>query len=187
MNARRAEHAGIKVNRPSALTKHCLYLIDGSGYIFRAFYGLPPLTRKSDGMPVGAVAGFCSMLAGLRERAESDGVVSHMAVVFDAGRITFRNEIYPEYKANRDETPPELVPQFAPIKEAVPAFGLPALEMPGFEADDLIATLAKQAEAAGMQVVVVTSDKDMMQLIRDGVSLLDPIKNTPVGPDEVKA
>ncbi|WP_374631133.1 DNA polymerase I [Ferrovibrio sp.] len=164
---------------------HRLYLIDGSGYIFRAYHALPPLTRKSDGMPVGAVSGFCNMLASLRERAEADGRLSHMAVIFDAGRVTFRNEIYPAYKANRDETPEDLIPQFAPIKQATRAFALPAIEMEGFEADDLIATYARMARLRGMEVVVVSSDKDLMQLVREGVSLFDPMKNRPIGPAEV--
>jgi len=164
---------------------HRLYLIDGSGYIFRAYHALPPLTRKSDGMPVGAVSGFCNMLASLRERAEADGRLSHMAVIFDAGRVTFRNDIYPAYKANRDETPEDLIPQFAPIKQATRAFALPAIEMEGFEADDLIATYARMARLRGMEVVVVSSDKDLMQLVREGVSLFDPMKNRPIGPAEV--
>ncbi len=166
-------------------TPHRLYLIDGSGYIFRAYHALPPLTRKSDGMPVGAVSGFCNMLASLRERAEADGRLSHMAVIFDAGRVTFRNDIYPAYKANRDETPEDLIPQFAPIKQATRAFALPAIEMEGFEADDLIATYARLARLRGMDVVVVSSDKDLMQLVREGVSLFDPMKNRPIGPAEV--
>ncbi|MBP7064327.1 DNA polymerase I [Ferrovibrio sp.] len=164
---------------------HRLYLVDGSGYIFRAYHALPPLTRKSDGMPVGAVSGFCTMLATLRERAEADGALSHMAVIFDAGRYTFRNEIYPQYKANRSETPEDLIPQFAPIRDAVRAFSLACIEMDGFEADDLIATYARQAVEQGMEVVVVSSDKDLMQLVRPGVSLFDPMKNKAIGAAEV--
>ncbi len=164
---------------------HRLYLVDGSGYIFRAYHALPPLTRKSDGMPVGAVSGFCTMLATLRERAEADGALSHMAVIFDAGRYTFRNEIYPAYKANRSETPEDLIPQFAPIRDAVRAFSLACIEMDGFEADDLIATYARQAVEQGMEVVVVSSDKDLMQLVRPGVSLFDPMKNKAIGAAEV--
>jgi DNA polymerase-1 len=164
---------------------HRLYLVDGSGYIFRAYHALPPLTRKSDGMPVGAVSGFCNMLATLRERAEADGALSHMAVIFDAGRVTFRNDIYPEYKANRSETPEDLIPQFAPIRDAVRAFSLACIEMEGFEADDLIATYARQARDQGMEVVVVSSDKDLMQLVRPGVSLFDPMKNKAIGAAEV--
>ncbi len=166
-------------------TPHRLYLVDGSGYIFRAYHALPPLTRKSDGMPVGAVSGFCNMLATLRERAEADGALSHMAVIFDAGRYTFRNEIYPQYKANRAETPEDLIPQFAPIRDAVRAFSLACIEMDGFEADDLIATYARQAHEQGMEVVIVSSDKDLMQLVRPGVSLFDPMKNKAIGAAEV--
>jgi DNA polymerase-1 len=164
---------------------HRLYLVDGSGYIFRAYHALPPLTRKSDGMPIGAVSGFCNMLASLRERAEADGALSHMAVIFDAGRETFRNEIYPAYKANRSETPEDLIPQFAPIRDAVRAFSLACIEMEGFEADDLIATYARQAREQGMEVVVVSSDKDLMQLVRPGVALYDPMKNRSIGAPEV--
>ncbi len=164
---------------------HRLYLVDGSGYIFRAYHALPPLTRKSDGMPIGAVSGFCNMLASLRERAEADGALSHMAVIFDAGRETFRNEIYPAYKANRSETPEDLIPQFAPIRDAVRAFSLACIEMEGFEADDLIATYARQAREQGMEVVVVSSDKDLMQLVRPGVALYDPMKNRSIGVPEV--
>ncbi|WP_300302722.1 DNA polymerase I, partial [Ferrovibrio sp.] len=166
-------------------SKHRLYLVDGSGYIFRAYHALPPLTRKSDGMPVGAVSGFCNMLSSLRDKAEHDEAVSHMAVIFDAARANFRNEIYPEYKANRAETPEDLIPQFEPIRRATRAFGLAAIEKDGFEADDLIATYAKLARAADMEVVVVSSDKDLMQLVRDGVGMLDPMKDRAIGPDEV--
>ncbi|WP_374303428.1 DNA polymerase I [Ferrovibrio sp.] len=165
--------------------KHRLYLVDGSGYIFRAYHALPPLTRKSDGMPVGAVSGFCNMLSSLRDKAEHDEAVSHMAVIFDAARANFRNEIYPEYKANRAETPEDLIPQFEPIRRATRAFGLAAIEKDGFEADDLIATYAKLAREAGMEVCVVSSDKDLMQLVRDGVGMLDPMKDRSIGPNEV--
>jgi len=160
-----------------APARHRLYLVDGSGYIFRAYHALPPLTRKSDGAPVGAVSGFCNMLNKLLEDAAADGRVSHLAVIFDAARKTFRNDIYPEYKANRDEPPEDLVPQFAMIRDACIAFGFPSIEMEGFEADDLIATFARKAEADGADVVIVSSDKDLMQLVRDGVWMLDPLKN----------
>ena len=157
-----------------------LVLIDGSGYIFRAFFALPPMTRP-DGTPVNAVFGFASMLLKLmQERPDDD-----MIVVFDAGKHTFRNEIYGDYKANREEPPPELVPQFTLIRDAARAFGLPVVEVDGFEADDLIATYAKQARARGEPVVVVSSDKDLMQLVGDGVELWDPMKNKPIGPTEV--
>jgi DNA polymerase-1 len=160
---------------------HRLYLIDASGYIFRAYHALPPLTRKSDGTPVGAVSGFCAMLSRLLDSAlEKDGC-SHMAVVFDKGRTTFRNAIYPDYKANRDETPEDLKPQFALVRDATRAFGLVGIDSDGFEADDVIATLARQARAAGAEVVVVSSDKDLMQLVRDGVRLHDPMKDRAIG------
>lgn len=168
-----------------APVRHRLYLVDGSGYIFRAYHALPPLTRKSDGLPVGAVSGFCNMLSSLRDRAEHDQAVSHMAVIFDTSRHTFRSEIYPAYKANRAETPPDLIPQFQPIRQATRAFGLPALEKDGFEADDLIATYAKLAAAAGMDVVIVSSDKDLMQLVGERVSMLDPMKERSIGAAEV--
>src|SRR5690349_12994109 len=158
-----------------------LCLVDGSGYIFRAFHALPPLTR-SDGTPVGAVLGFTNML--LRLMAGHDG--DHLAVIFDAGRDTFRNEIYAEYKANRDEPPPELVPQFGLVREATKAFNVAAVEVPGFEADDLIACYAREAVESGCQVTIVSSDKDMMQLVRPGVDMLDPIKYKPIGDAEVK-
>jgi DNA polymerase-1 len=165
--------------------KHRLYLVDGSGYIFRAYHALPPLTRKSDGLPIGAVSGFCNMLSSLRDKAEHDQAVSHMAVIFDAGRETFRSEIYPAYKANRSETPEDLIPQFAPIREATRAFGLPSIEKDGFEADDIIATYARLAHAAGMEVCIVSSDKDLMQLVKDGVGMMDPMKDRNIGPAEV--
>ncbi|HEX6958502.1 MAG TPA: DNA polymerase I [Ferrovibrio sp.] len=169
----------------AAKSRHHLYLVDGSGYIFRAYHALPPLTRKSDGMPVGAVSGFCNMLHSLRDKAEHDEAVSHMAVIFDAARANFRNDIYPEYKANRAETPEDLIPQFKPIREATAAFGLAAIEKDGFEADDLIATYARLAREAGMEVCIVSSDKDLMQLVRDGVGMLDPIKDRLLGSAEV--
>ena len=154
-----------------------LYLIDASGFIFRAFYALPPLTR-ADGTPVGAVYGFCSTLIKLR-----DVILKHSpyatvlwASVFDVSRQTFRNDLFPAYKANRKETPPELAPQFALIREACPAFGCPVREVPGFEADDVIASYVIQAQARGIPVVVVSSDKDLMQLKAPGVELYDPMK-----------
>ncbi|MEQ9046568.1 MAG: DNA polymerase I [Sneathiellaceae bacterium] len=165
--------------------RHRLYLVDGSGYIFRAYHALPPLTRKSDGAPVGAVSGFCNMLNKLLEDAAADGRVSHLAVIFDAARATFRNDIYADYKANRDAPPEDLVPQFGMIRDACGAFSLPAIEMEGYEADDLIATFAKRAQEAGADVVIVSSDKDLMQLVRDGVWLLDPLKNREMREKEV--
>ncbi len=162
-----------------------LYLIDGSGYIFRAYHALPPLTRKRDGLPVGAVSGFCNMLYKLIEDTRSGETVTHIAVIFDSGRQTFRNEIYPAYKANRSETPEDLIPQFSFIRDAVRAFNVVAVEQPGYEADDLIATFARQARARQTQVTIVSSDKDLMQLVGDGVDMLDPMKNIHIGPDQV--
>jgi DNA polymerase-1 len=160
--------------------KNELFLIDGSGFIFRAFHALPPLTR-ADGTPVNAVLGFTNMLVKLI----TDMHVPNIAVIFDAKRKNFRNDIYPEYKANRSETPPELIPQFPLIREAVEAFSIPAIEMEGFEADDLIATYAKLAEAKGQPVAIVSSDKDLMQLIRPGVRMIDPMKYKDIGADEI--
>ena len=157
-----------------------LYLVDGSGYIFRAFYALPPMTRP-DGTPVNAVYGFCQMIQKLMDDAAGDAV----AVIFDSARENFRNEIYPDYKANRDETPEALIPQFSLIRDATRAFNLPSLELPGFEADDLIATYAAQAKGLGIDVVIMSSDKDLMQLVGDGVLMRDPMKNRDIGPAEV--
>ncbi len=159
--------------------KH-LILVDGSGYIFRAFHALPPMTRP-DGTQVNAVFGFTQMIA----RFLSDHRGSHIAVVFDASRLTFRNDIYPEYKAHRPEPPPELVPQFGLIREATDALGVAKIEQPGFEADDLIAAYARAFEAEGGRVTIVSSDKDLMQLIRPGVEMLDPIKQKPIREAEV--
>ena len=159
-----------------------LVLVDGSGFIFRAFHALPDMTR-ADGVHVNAVFGFCNMLARLLK--EHTG--THIAVVFDAGRHTFRNRLYGEYKAHRPEPPPELVPQFALIREATRAFGVPAIELQDWEADDLIAAYAKAAVEAGGEAVIVSSDKDLMQLLRPGVEMLDPMKNTAIGLAEVEA
>ena len=159
---------------------HKLTLIDGSGFIFRAFHALPPMTRP-DGTPVNAVYGYCTML----NKILGDSNIQHIAVIFDAGRKTFRNEIFPAYKAHRPPPPPELVPQFALIREATKAYGLPSVEAPGFEADDLIAAYAKAAVARGMEVRIVSSDKDLMQLIRAGVEMFDPLKAIPIGAEEV--
>ena len=156
------------------------YLIDGSGYIFRAYYALPPLTRKSDGLPVGAVSGFCSMLFKLLEDSKSNANLqkpTHFAVIFDAARKTFRNEIYSDYKANRSEAPDDLAPQFEYIRKSVIAFNLPSVDLPNYEADDLIATYAEQILAKGAKVTIVSSDKDLMQLYKKDVRLFDPMKN----------
>ena len=156
------------------------YLIDGSGYIFRAYYALPPLTRKSDGLPVGAVSGFCSMLFKLLEDSKSSENLqkpTHFAVIFDAAKKTFRNEIYSDYKANRSEAPDDLAPQFEYIRKSVVAFNLPSVDLPSYEADDLIATYAEQILAKGAKVTIVSSDKDLMQLYKKNVRLFDPMKN----------
>jgi DNA polymerase I len=165
-----------------------LFLVDGSAYIFRAYHALPPLTRKSDGLPVGAVAGFCNMLWKLLRDARdtSVGVVpTHFAVIFDYSSKTFRNEIYPEYKANRSEPPEDLRPQFSLIREATRAFNLPCLETEGYEADDLIATYARMAREAGGDVTIISSDKDLMQLIGPQVQMYDSMRDRQVGVDEV--
>ena len=156
------------------------YLIDGSGYIFRAYYALPPLTRKSDGLPTGAVSGFCSMLFKLLEDSKSDNNTqkpTHFAVIFDSARKNFRNEIYSDYKANRSEAPDDLVPQFEYIRKSVMAFNLPSVDLANYEADDLIATYADQILQKGAKVTIVSSDKDLMQLYRKDVRLYDPMKN----------
>ena len=158
-----------------------VYLVDGSAYIFRAFHGLPPMTRP-DGTPVNAVFGFSNMLTKLVQDTEAE----YMAVVFDTARKTFRSDIYPEYKAHRPPPPDDLIPQFALIREATDAFNLPRIEMEGFEADDIIATYAKQAIEKGHEVTIVSSDKDLMQLVGDNVRMMDPMKNRVVGPDEVR-
>ena len=157
-----------------------LILVDGSGYIFRAFYALPPMSRE-DGTPVNAVFGFTSMLLKLSEDMEGENIL----VVFDAARTTFRNEIYKEYKANRSEPPEELVPQFDLIKKATTAIGLKSLEVENYEADDIIATYVKIAKKENIETLVISSDKDLMQLIQDGVSLYDPMKNIKIGPEAV--
>ena len=167
-----------------------LFLVDGSGFIFRAFHALPPLTRKSDGLPVGAVSGFCNMLWKLLTSARdtSAGVTpTHFAVIFDYSSKTFRKELYPEYKANRSAPPEELVPQFGLIREATRAFNLPCIETEGFEADDIIATYARQAEAAGADVTIVSSDKDLMQLVTTNVHMYDSMKDKQIGiPDVIE-
>ena len=172
------------VKRPVDDTSH-VYLVDGSGYIFRAYHALPPLTR-SDGTPVGAVQGFCNMLWKLLEDLKGEDQPTHLAVIFDYSAKTFRNELYDQYKAHRPEPPEDLVPQFALIREATKAFDLPCIEMEGYEADDLIATYARQAAEAGARVSVASSDKDLMQLVTGQVTLLDPMKVKRIGPDEVR-
>ncbi len=169
---------------PVAKGSH-VYLIDGSGYIFRAFHALPPLTRPSDGLPVGAVHGFCAMLWKLIAEAKAAERPTHIAVIFDHSEKTFRNEIYPQYKAHRPPAPEELIPQFPLIRDAVKAFNVACIEQAGFEADDLIATYARQALAMGGEVTIVSSDKDLMQLVEPGIQLLDTMKNKKIGPAEV--
>ena len=164
------------------------YLIDGSGYIFRAYYALPPLSRKSDGLPTGAVSGFCSMLFKLLEDSRSDDSINkptHFAVIFDSARKNFRNDIYSEYKANRSEAPDDLVPQFEYIRKSVKAFNLPSIELLNYEADDLIATYAKKIIKTGAKVTIISSDKDLMQLVSDDVRLYDPMKSKILGEKEV--
>jgi len=172
---------------PIKKTDH-YYLVDGSGYIFRAYYALPPLSRKSDGLPTGAVSGFCSMLFKLLEEARSDNSIhkpTHFAVIFDSARKNFRNDIYSEYKANRAEAPEDLAPQFEYIRKSVKAFNLPSIELLNYEADDLIATYAKKIIKAGAKVTVISSDKDLMQLVSNDIRLYDPMKSKVLGEKEV--
>jgi DNA polymerase-1 len=174
-------------SRPVKSGDH-VFLVDGSSYIFRAYHALPPLTRPSDGLPVGAVAGFCNMLWRLLKDADAAGAgvrPTHIAVVFDKSERTFRNELYTEYKAHRPEAPHDLVPQFSLIRDAVRAFSIASVEQLGFEADDLIATYARLARAAGADVTIVASDKDLMQLVGPGVVMLDTMKQKRIGPAEV--
>jgi DNA polymerase I len=155
-----------------------LYLVDGSGYLFRAYHALPPLTRKSDGLPTGAVSGYCNMLWKLLEDMKAGDAPSHLAVIFDASERTFRNDIYKDYKAHRPPAPEDLIPQFPLVREATRAFGVSCIEMAGYEADDLIATYARMAREAGARCTIVSSDKDLMQLVVDGqVELFDTMKN----------
>ena len=162
-----------------------LHLVDGSAFIFRAYHALPPLTRKSDGLPVGAVAGFCNMLYPYITGAGGSDAPTHVAVIFDYSGRSFRNDIYPEYKAHRPPAPEDLVPQFPLTRDATRAFNIAAIEKEGFEADDLIATYACRARDAGGRVTIVSSDKDLMQLVGDGVEMLDPMKNRRIDRDGV--
>ena len=164
------------------------YLIDGSGYIFRAYYALPPLSRKSDGLPTGAVSGFCSMLFKLLEDSKSNENLkkpSHFAVIFDSARKTFRNDIYKDYKANRSEAPDDLIPQFEYIRKSVLAFNLPSVDLPNYEADDLIATYVDQILRIGAKVTIVSSDKDLMQLYKKDVRIFDPMKNKFINEEDI--
>ena len=163
-----------------------LHLVDGSAYIFRAYHALPPLTRKSDGLPIGAVAGFCNMLwSQLAANRTKDGP-THIAVVFDYSSKTFRDAIYDQYKANRPEPPEDLRPQFPLTREATRAFNVACLEMENYEADDIIATLARQATEAGGEVTIISSDKDLMQLVGNGVDMYDAMKSKRIGVEEVE-
>src|SRR5918995_500220 len=162
-----------------------VFLVDGSGYIFRAYHALPPLNRKSDGLQVNAVLGFCNMLWKLLRDMKEGERPTHLAVVFDKSEQTFRTEFYPEYKANRSAPPDDLIPQFGLIREAVHAFDIPCLEQGGFEADDLIATYVREACEAKATTTIVSSDKDLMQLVCDTVQLYDTMKDKRIGAAEV--
>ena len=171
-------------SRPVKKGDH-VFLVDGSSYIFRAYHALPPLTRKSDQLPVGAVAGFCNMLWRLLRDSVAGEKPTHLAVILDHSSETFRNALYDQYKAQREEPPEELRPQFALIREAVKAFDLPCIEQQGYEADDLIATYCRLAKEAGATATIVASDKDLMQLVGDGVTMFDTMKDRRIGVDEV--
>ncbi|MER9895222.1 DNA polymerase I [Mesorhizobium sp. M0119] len=165
-----------------------LFLVDGSGYIFRAYHALPPLSRKSDGLPTSAVLGFCNMVWKLTQDARNTdvGIVpTHFAVIFDYSSKTFRNDLYPEYKANRSAPPEDLIPQFGLIRQATRAFNLPCLETEGYEADDLIATYCRLACEAGADTTIISSDKDLMQLVGPTVAMYDPMKDRQIGVPEV--
>lgn len=162
-----------------------VFLVDGSSYIFRAYHALPPLNRKSDGLQVNAVLGFCNMLWKLLRDMPQDNRPTHLAIVFDKSEVTFRNELYPDYKAHRPPAPDDLIPQFAFIREAVRAFDLPCLEQAGFEADDLIATYVREASERGASATIVSSDKDLMQLVTDNVVMYDTMKDRRIGIPEV--
>ncbi|HET6839354.1 MAG TPA: DNA polymerase I [Bradyrhizobium sp.] len=181
-----AEHAAAKPAAVKALAKgDHVFLVDGSSYIFRAYHALPPLNRKSDGLQVNAVLGFCNMLWKLLRDMPPDNRPTHLAIVFDRSEITFRNKLYPDYKAHRPPAPDDLIPQFALIREAVRAFDLPCLEQIGFEADDLIATYVRQAGERGATATIVSSDKDLMQLVTDRVTMYDTMKDRRIGIPEV--
>src|SRR5947207_6663551 len=162
-----------------------VFLVDGSGYIFRAYHALPPLNRKSDGLQVNAVLGFCNMLWKLLRDMPEDNRATHLAIIFDKSEITFRNKLYPDYKAHRPPAPDDLIPQFSLIRDAVRAFDLPCLEQGGFEADDLIATYARIAGERGASTTIVSSDKDLMQLVTDKVTMYDTMKDRRIGIAEV--
>src|SRR6516225_2517961 len=171
-------------SRPPHKGDH-VFLVDGSSYIFRAYHALPPLTRKSDGLQLNAVYGFCGMLLKLLRDMKPEERPTHLAVVLDKSEHTFRNELYPDYKAHRPDAPEDLIPQFALIRDAVRAFDLPCLEQAGFEADDLIATYVREACEGGASAIIVSSDKDLMQLVNDCVIMYDTMKDKKIGVPEV--
>ncbi len=179
-HSRGRQPGGGPLSAPADKPRH-VFLIDGSGFLFRAFHALPPMTRP-DGTPVNAVYGFTSMIMKLVDETDAD----HIAVIFDAGRRTFRNDIYPDYKANRPPPPDELIPQFDLVREATRAANIACVDMAGYEADDLIATYARLAVEAGAKVTIVSSDKDLMQLVGERVRMKDPMKNRDIGPAEVE-
>jgi len=178
--AKKAEAAA-----PSVKKGDHVFLVDGSGYIFRAYHALPPIARKSDGLQLNAVFGFCNMLWKLLRGMKPEDKPTHLAVVFDKSEKTFRTTMYPDYKAHRPDPPDDLIPQFKFIREAVQAFDLPCLEQNGYEADDLIATYVREAVAAGATATIVSSDKDLMQLVGDGVIMFDTMKDKKIGRAEV--
>src|SRR5471030_371639 len=181
-----SEKAAAKPVAVKALTKgDHVFLVDGSSYIFRAYHALLPLSRKSDGLQVNAVLGFCNMLWKLLRDMPPDNRPTHLAIIFDKSEITFRNKLYPDYKAHRPPAPDDLIPQFPLIREAVRAFDLPCLEQGGFEADDLIATYARLAGERGATATIVSSDKDLMQLVTDKVTMYDTMKDRRIGIAEV--
>src|SRR5215470_8497488 len=179
-----------KAAKPAQLKKgDHVFLVDGSSYIFRAHWQSmnqdAKYNRRSDGLPTGAVRMFCIMLWRILAEMKPDEAPTHLAVVFDKSEVTFRNELYADYKAHRPPPPEDLVPQFPLVREATRAFGVPCLELPGYEADDLIAAYACKVRDLGGEVVIVSSDKDLMQLVGDQVSMLDTMKNLKIGPDQV--
>jgi DNA polymerase-1 len=170
--------------KPLAKGDH-VFLVDGSSYIFRAYHALPPLNRKSDGLQVNAVLGFCNMLWKLIRDMPPDNRPTHLAIIFDKSEVTFRNKLYPDYKAHRPPAPDDLIPQFGLIRDAVRAFDLPSIEQGGFEADDLIATYVREAGERGATATIVSSDKDLMQLVTEQVTMYDTMKDRRLGIAEV--
>src|SRR6188474_888110 len=183
-SAKSAAPSAPAASRPVKKGDH-VFLVDGSGYIFRAYHALPPLNRKSDGLQVNAVLGFCNMLWKLLRDMKAEDKPTHLAVIFDKSEHTFRNELYKDYKAHRPPAPDDLIPQFPLIREAVRAFDIPCLEQAGFEADDIIATYARLACEADATATIVSSDKDLMQLVNDCVIMYDTMKDKRIGVAEV--